>query len=284
MPNDLYAQKQAEIQQKILTTVAAYPSLWKNVISDWQTEQSDALWLTFAANYLLHTGKTCWAIDPYSLYTRLKLNAQLDFAKDLQGLQLVVLTHAHADHLDLNLITAIRDLPIIWVIPAFMLERVQQTAHLPEKNIIIPQPGSPIKFSDLTLIPFEALHIHGNNGVPELGYLAEFSGKRWLFPGDTRVYDPARLPSFGSLDGAFAHLWLGKACALEDAPPKLEAFCNFFCALQPTRIIITHLEELGRKADDFWTESHYQQVKQQFAAINPEISVNSLRIGQKAAL
>ncbi len=284
MPTDLYIQKQAEIEQKILATVAAYPSLWRNVISDWQTEKGDTVWLTYAANYLLHTGNTHWAIDPYSLYTRLKLDIQLDFRDDLQNLQLVVLTHAHADHLDLNLIAALHDLPIKWVIPSFMLERVQQTAHLPKENIIIPQPGMPISFSDLTLTPFEALHIRGNNGVPELGYLAEFNGKRWLFPGDTRVYDPGRLPSVGKLDGVFAHLWLGKACALDDPPPLIESFCNFFYTLQPTRIIVTHLEESGRKADDFWTEDHYQLVKQQFNALDPEIVVTSLMMGHKTCL
>jgi hypothetical protein len=284
MQTDLYNQKQVEIQQKIQTTVAAYPSLWHDVTSGWQTEQSDAVWLTFAANYLLHTGNTHWAIDPYSLYTRLKLDIQPDFPNDLRDLQLVVLTHAHADHLDLNMISALRDLPISWVIPSFMLDRVQQTAHLPEENIIIPHPGTPIYFADLALTPFEALHIRGNNGVPELGYLAEFSDKRWLFPGDTRVYDPGRLPSFGKLNGVFAHLWLGKARALDNPPPLLEEFCNFFYALQPACVIITHLEESGRKADDFWTEEHYHLVRQRFNALDPEIIVTSLMMGQKTCL
>jgi hypothetical protein len=284
MPTDLYIQKQAEIEQKILTATAAYSSLWQDVVSDWQVEQNDAVWLTYAANYLLHTGKTHWAIDPYSLFTRLKLDIQPDFLNDLRNLQLVVLTHAHADHLDLNLITALRDLPITWVVPSFMLEKVQQTAHLPKENIITPQPGTPIQLGDLALTPFEALHIRGNNGVPELGYLAEFNDKRWLFPGDTRVYDPGRLPSFGKLDGVFAHLWLGKACALDDPPPLLEAFCHFFYAFHPSRVIITHLEESGRKADDFWTEDHYQLVKQQFNSLDPEIIVTSLMMGQKTCL
>jgi hypothetical protein len=284
MLTDLYTKKQAEIEQKIPGVVAVYPSLWREVVSDWQVEQHDAIWLTYAANYLLHTGSTRWAIDPFSLCTRLKLDIQPDFLADLQELQLVVLTHAHADHLDLNLITALRDLPITWVIPSFMLERVQQAASLPEEKIIIPQPGIPIQFSDLALTPFEALHMRGNNGVPEMGYLAEFNNKRWLFPGDTRVYDPARLPSFGKLNGVFAHLWLGKARALDEPPPLLEAFCDFFIALQPGRIIVTHLEELGRKADDFWTENHYQLVRQRINELEPEIAVTSLMMGQKTCL
>ena len=61
------------------------------------------------------------------------------------------------------------------------------------------------------LTPFDGLHIHGEHGVPAMGYLAEFSKKRWLFPGDTREFDFSKLPDFGELDDVIGHLWLGKA-------------------------------------------------------------------------
>ena len=50
----------------------------------------------------------------------------------------------------------------------------------------------------------------------------------------------------------FAHLWLGRHCAQKDEPPLLDDFCRFFVAFDPGRIVIAHLEELGRKADDYW--------------------------------
>ena len=97
-------------------------------------------------------------------------------------------------------------------------------------------------------------------GVPATGYLVEFQNKRWLFPGDTRTYDASQLPSFGPVDGLFAHLWLGRGCALMDEPPLLDAFCQFCLDLQPRRIILTHLNEFGRDADDFWDEEHAEKL------------------------
>ncbi|MCX6035958.1 MAG: hypothetical protein NTV38_13445, partial [Chloroflexi bacterium] len=84
----------------------------------------------------------------------------------------------------------------------------------------------------------------------------EMGGKRWLFPGDTRTYDPAGLPDLGPVDVLFAHLWLGRAVALQSHPPLLELFCRFCLAFQPRRVILTHLEEWGRQASDFWDIEH----------------------------
>ena len=62
-------------------------------------------------------------------------------------------------------------------------------------DMVVPHPGVPIHINGLTLIPYEGLHFRDGNGVPEMGYLAEFSGKRWAFPGDTRVFPAGGLGS-----------------------------------------------------------------------------------------
>ncbi len=267
--------------QKIETARVGYLPLWRRVIDEWNSTAEDAAWLTYSANYLLNTAGVRWAMDPYSLFTRLKRNEQPDFVHDLAPLQLVVLTHAHADHLDLNVIRALKHLPITWVVPEFMLKWVVDDAGLAKEKIILPVPGQPINFGNLLLTPFEALHFRESHGVPEMGYLVEFGSKRWLFPGDTRSYDSHRIPVFENLDGVVAHLWLGKGCALELNPPLLEAFCQFFTNLTPRQIVITHLEELGRKADDFWTEAHYIQAYRRIKELSPSIQVSSAFCGQK---
>jgi len=83
-------------------------------------------------------------------------------------------------------------------------------------------------------------------------HLVDLDGRRWLFPGDTRTYDPAGLPDHGPVDVLFAHLWLGRGAALQTHPPLLEQFCRFCLALQPQRLILTHLQEWGRQASEFW--------------------------------
>jgi len=108
------------------------------MISEWKSSQKDRFWLTYSANYLLHTAGVKWAIDPYSLFTRVGGGEQPAFSDDLNTLQLVVLTHSQSDHLDLNLIAAIQDLPIYWVIPEFLLAKVNAFIDLPSERIIVP--------------------------------------------------------------------------------------------------------------------------------------------------
>lgn len=259
-----------------------YPILWRKVIQEWQSEKiKDSMWLTYSANYLLNTRGFKWAIDPYSLFTRIGGGKQPDFVFDLKDLQLIVLTHAHSDHLDLNLITALSGLPIQWVIPEFMLENVVKTASLAREKIIIPEPGKPLRIGDLSLIPFDGLHIHGEQGVPSMGYLAEFTNKRWLFPGDIRTYDFPKLPEFGELDGVMGHLWLGKGEALESRPSKLDSFCDFFSQFRTRQLILTHLREFGREKNEMWDLRHFQLVKKLIHDRNPALKVGAKLMGDR---
>ena len=140
--------------------------------------------------------------------------ARARFETDLDKLELVLLTHAHNDHLDLNLIRAIAPLPIRWIVPRFMLKG--SLAREFHRNIIVPAASH--CFKDLTITPFHAQHIHGKSGISETGYLVECGGKRWLFPGDTRVYDACKYHLLCVGDTVFAHVWLGKASPPGGAP------------------------------------------------------------------
>ena len=117
-----------------------------------------------------------------------------------------------------------------------------------------------------------------------MAYLIETAGKRWLFPGDTRIYDARLLPDMGSVDSLFAHLWLGRGEALQTPPPLLKPFCQFCLDLQPDQIILTHLEELGRDADDFWDASHVKLVQQQFEKQRASIPILPVYMGDRVCL
>ena len=273
-----------DLDRQRLEAIRGYSDLWIRITSEWNYGQSDKLWLTYSANYLLNTAGVKWAIDPYSLFTRVGGGEQPDFLKDLKNLQLVVLTHNHSDHLDLNLIAALSELPIRWVIPEFMLEKVRTVVNLSNENIIIPEILKPIFIDNLTLTPFEGLHIHGSNGVPSMGYLAEFSKRRWLFPGDTRTYDFSRLPEFGELTGVVGHLWLGKAEALDQNPSKLDEFCQFYSRFRTQNLIITHLREFGRIAEEFWDIHNFETVKDEIHRLSPELDIISALMGDRVNL
>ncbi|HPS42512.1 MAG TPA: MBL fold metallo-hydrolase [Anaerolineaceae bacterium] len=250
------------LAEQVISAAAHYPALWQHVTREWREDDSaDKGWLTYSANYLFSTGGLKWAIDPFSLSSRVSGVPVPDFSRDLQGLELVLLTHEHNDHLDLNLLRALRDQPLTWVIPSFLQPRIAEKVNLPAERILTPQVGGSFHYKNLTITAFDALHFNGKRGVPELGYLVEMKGKRWLFPGDTRNYDRTQLPEFGRLDAVFAHLWLGKACALDAEPPLMDAFCNFYSGFDTNKLIVTHLYEFGREADDLWARKHFALVK-----------------------
>lgn len=284
MLTERFRKRQAEIDIKKENARATYPSLWRNLILEWQSAKLDAAWLTYAANYLFFTAGLRWALDPFSFLTRIGGEGQPDFATDLKMLNLVVLSHAHSDHFDPILLKAIASLPLTWVIPDFMLDQVNEITRLDQQQVIIPKPGQTLRFANLVLTPFEGLHMHAEGGVPEMGYLAEFSGKRWLFPGDVRSFNLSALPYFGRLDGVFAHLWLGKAQACAAHPTQLEHFCHFFAGLGAERILISHMQDFGRDADDFWDKSHFRWAAECLNEIDAKLIVAAAFMGELITL
>jgi len=170
------------------------------------------------------------------------------------------------------------------VIPSYVLEKIETEVKLPRERVIVPRAGEEIEYGPLHLLPFESLHMNGTHGVPETGYLFEFDAQRWLFPGDIRNYQFERLPDFGRLDGVVAHLWLGKARAMDMEPPLLQAFCDFFNRFNTGRLVITHLNEFGRDVREMWRESHFELVRKEIILRNPAIQVEKALMGDMVKL
>jgi hypothetical protein len=290
MTIDLRAERAAPIERRRAVAAAEYPALWNQIISQWRQPGDDRAWLIYAANYLFRTGGVRWALDPLTLRQRLPQAPAVDLSP-LSGLSFILLTHRHADHLDLDLIRALRHLPIRWVIPAPLLSLVLEQTGLPEAQVTIPCPLQPLQIEGITITPFEGLHWEPPaaaglppRGVPALGYLVEFAGRRWLFPGDVRHYALRLLPNFAPLDGAFAHLWLGRGAALLDEPPLLEAFCAFYAGLPVHRLIVTHLHEFGRGADNYWGDEHSAQAAARLRQLAPDRVVQPAVMGDTIEL
>jgi hypothetical protein len=287
--------KQATIEQRRQEVCSQYPQIWKRMIADWRRPGGpDRLYLTYAANYLFQTGGTRWAIDPLTPAGRAPGMTPLDVSEDLDGLAFVLLTHMHADHLDIDLMRSLRNAPITWVVPADSLAYVREKAGIAPQNILVPKVGCTLNFNGLIVLPFEGRHweVSGmdtngkpiRKGVPSISYLVKCGGRSWLFPGDVRDYDLHQLPKIGPVDVVFAHLWLGRHSALRELPPLLESFCKFFLYWKPRRIIVTHLEEIGRKADDYWDRTHFEKVRSSFFASAPGITVEAAITGDQVFL
>lgn len=280
-----FTEKQTEILARKATIARNYPSLWQGMVTNWaRPDNKDRAWLIYSANYLFHTSGVRWAIDPITLRQRVACVPEVDIST-LAALDYVVLTHCHADHLDVSLLRHLLSFPARWIVPEFLLDLILPL-NPPSKKLIIPQPRIPLHLGKLVLVPFDGLHWEpdpglpdGRRGVPAMGYSAEFNGKRWLLPGDVRKYDPDQVPPLGTLDGIFAHVWLGRGCALMDQLPLLEQFCKFIVALSPRRVILSHLQEFGRSSDEYWDISHAALVRDELKEHNPFLKIQVAVMG-----
>ncbi len=283
-------EKQAQIERLRHAALESYPQLWAGMIADWQSSSGgDAAWLMYSANYLFRTNGIRWAIDPFSLHWRLPAAPEMNLSHDLDGLEFVLLTHAHKDHLDLDLVSALKDLPVTWVVPEFLAPVVQKHAGLKPAQMAVPRLLEPVRLSGITITPFAGQHLVPNpggtpRGLPELGYLVEYASRRLLFPGDVRIYDAASFPNFESVDILFAHLWLGRGLALKDQPELRQAFCQFCADFHPGRVVITHLHEFGRDANDFLDEEHITRVVQIFRVDYPHLKTSPAYMGERIDL
>jgi L-ascorbate metabolism protein UlaG (beta-lactamase superfamily) len=173
---------------------------------------------------------------------------------------------------------------------------VAEAGGLPEDRLIVPRALETLEIDGFHITPFDGLHWElisagGKNaslpearGVPATGYLVEYQGKRWLFPGDTRTYDTSQLPAFGPVDILFAHVWLGRGMANQPCPPLCDDFCRFCLALQPRRIVLTHLDEWGREALDLWDLDHARLIISTLKAQSPDLVVQAARFGDEIRL
>lgn len=269
---------------------ACYPEQFASIVAEWSSPgQDDRAWLIYSANYLFRTAGVRWALDPLTLRRRVPETPPINLEHAFDQLQFVLLTHRHADHLDVDLLRSLRHLPIHWVIPEFLLPEVQSTVGLPLDQISVPHPLQSFILCGIQIFPFSGLHFDVSadgktHGVPAMAYLVVFNGKRWLFPGDTRNFRSDLLPPLGPLDGLFAHIWLGRGCALQDHPPLLDDFCRFCIDLQPKRLVLTHLEEFGREAEDYWDEQHAKKIISRCKSLSPQISITPAYTGDRVIL
>ena len=282
-----------EIQKNKRSDAAArYPDLIRKLISEWSSsEEGDMVWLMYSANYLLRTDGIRWAIDPVFMNWRVPETPPVDHASLAEKLEFVLLTHNHADHLDFDLLRTLRNHPITWVVPEAMQAVVVEKGGILKKQILNPVHMKTMVIKDIQITPFESLHceppLPGESephGVPEIGYLVEFNGKRWLFPGDIRDYRADQLPKFGEIDVLFAHLWLGRKCALLEYPPFVKEFCQFCADLEPKKVTLAHLDEYGRPADNLWDDHHAGLVIFKFTQTAHGIPMDLFHTGERVSI
>lgn len=256
-----------------------YAECWSRMIREWRaSRRNDAVWLLYSASYLFNTRGLKWAVDPVLLSNRVPEAQVLDTSRDLSDLEFVLLTHAHVDHVDAVLWTQLRECNCHWVVPEHMADCFTRAVSVGDSLYTVATPGEEITLAGARIIPFDSPHyerLAGGEvcGVAATGYRVETAGRSYLFPGDVRTYDSACTEPFGSVSALFAHVFLGRAAAMDPNPPLLGAAVEFYLDSRPEKIILSHLYEFGRGPDDCWTTSHAETLARALTAASKDVTV-----------
>ena len=165
---DLLTSKQQNIDRRAAEVMAAYPTLWSYMITEWhQPGSEDRAWLMYSANYLFRTANVHWAIDPLRLKRRLP-NASEMSARELKDLVFILLTHQHGDRFDLGLLRQLQDFPILWIVPAPVLEAIQAKVQMPAGRLIVPETMEKIEIRRIRIIPSAGSHWEKQAGTESL--------------------------------------------------------------------------------------------------------------------
>src|SRR5512133_564724 len=144
--------RRQQIEARRAKVTGGYPGVWSRMVADWKSASSeDAAWLIYSANYLFRTAGVRWAMDPLTLNQRVPAAPDVNLKPDLKGLAFVVLTHAHKDHLDLDLLRQLGSTSITWVVPAAVWSILQPLGILPDNRVILPQPLVPLELDGIRL-------------------------------------------------------------------------------------------------------------------------------------
>lgn len=260
----------------------SYARLWRDMIDDFNSSNPKSRFaLTNASGYLFSVNDCRFAVDlQLSTFDGISL-AGNNIAKDLENLQYFFLTHQHSDHFDKPLMSALASLPIKWIIPDFFNRETLFETGIKEENIIFVHNGEVLRLAPLHILVFSSSHKReGGGGCEEYGYYINMGGERLLFPGDVRIYDTKKLPSFDSVDAIFSHIWFG-AGESDCLPcePKLTEFCNFTVSFNPSKIYLTHLYQLDRTPDETWGFVHAGLAMDRIFSLLPQVKIKVPLIG-----
>lgn len=243
--------------------------------------------LIHATSYLFNTGGFRWAMD-VSLRTAYSL-AQTPhrIAELLAPLELMIITHDHADHFEERTVRALAANRLRWVVPDFLVDKAV-TWGIPRERILTAVCGRALRIGPLTVLPFAGRHIRPTTGkgIAACGYhIRTDEGLSLAFPADVRDFSLTDLPDLPPADYCFAHVWLGdrEETAAEQARRR-EPFARFMLRFSQSHLLFTHLYENGRRYEDMWRHEHAEQLADMVHRLSPHTATTIPEAGETMAL
>lgn len=252
-----------------------YDSRFRNACGILNGGEGCRMALLGPSSYLFNTAGYRWAMDVAFRNIRRLAETPSRIREYLGGIDLMILTHGHDDHMEESTVRALSDTDITWLVPDFLYERVIGFGVRPER-IVTARVGETYKIGKLKLRVLAGRHFRQGteNGVPAVGYLVESDGMPSLaFPGDVRDYSVDSAERLDA-DYCFAHLWLDDDSSDPELyTPKLAEFAEFMLSVSSRNILITHLYESGRREYGMWRSSHAELARKEIIRRSPETKV-----------
>lgn len=246
----------------------------KRALTVWDRPQQGTYFsLIHSTAFLFQTNGFRWAMD-VAFRNAYRLAAlPHEAATLLSNLELMIISHEHADHFEERTVRQLSQNDTQWIIPDFLTE-IALKWGIRQDRIIPAHAGEPICVGPLTVYPFEGRHFRpvSGKGVRSLGYYVTAGNSPSLvFPGDTRDFSTVGLPQIPEADWCFANVWLGdKSGFADDYGDLLTDYSKFMLRFSHKNILFAHLYECNRKAEDMWRREHAFMIADVMSKIVPE--------------
>ena len=233
------------------------------------------------SSYLFSTNGYRWAMDVSFLYLRRLASAPHRIKETLGGISLMLLTHAHGDHMERDTVRALCDTEIMWVVPEFIVDKMLSLGARREKLIAV-RAGDEISVGPLHIRVLEGRHFRPEDGVgiDAVGYLVSADNAPSIaFPSDIRDYSVTEGDELDA-DHCFAHVWLTDN-ALDPLMyvPKSEEFADFMLNRSRKNIYLAHLYS-EREEDKMWKVHHAHAAADAIHKKSPNTAVHIPKYGE----
>ena len=259
-----------------------YDERFQRALKVFETKKGCNAALIGATAYLFCTNGYRWAMDIAFRCSRFLTETPSKVCEYLGDVDLMILTHAHEDHMEESTIRALADTEIQWLVPEFMVKYLLEYGVRPEKMIVV-SAGETLQVGPLSIRVLPGRHFRPNteNGIEAVGYqITAEKAPTLVFPGDIRDYRTENVEKLEA-DYCFAHVWLSdQAMDPKQYIPKSEELAEFMLRMSDQNIMLTHLYEVARKEESMWQRHHAELVEEAIHKRSPQTTVQIPKVGE----
>lgn len=234
------------------------------------------------SSYIFNTNGFHWAMDVSFGNMRFLAESPSHIREHLGKLNLIILTHEHADHMETSTIRTLADTDITWVAPDFLVDKLL-LCGIEHKRIIPVKAGETVTTGPLNIRVLPGRHYRPDTGkgCDAVGYMITADNAPSIaFPSDVRDYRTDNLCPLDA-DWCFAHVWLSDfACDTEKNIKKSAEFADFMLKMSSRNIVLAHLYESSRTTDSIWQIYHADIARKAILERSPQAVVRTPKYGE----